>query len=745
MVGDFLSYDVEYVHTGLATETANPPDFYRGAHKGWAAVEQGLDVRRKLVDQLLYDVVLPGEDEKASAVELYVVKAEAGAGKTVCLQRVAWLAATEASKICLFKRLEGRLRYEAVAEISQHAKERLFLFVDDAADNVNELAELIGRAKADRLRLTVITAERQNEWNIACERLEDSVTANYPLPYLSGKEIEDLIDLLEQHKSLGDLAGVSRDERVQAFVRRAGRQLLVALLEATRGVSFEDILVDEFNHITPPAAQALYLTVCVLNRLGIPVRAGLISRIHGIPFEEFRERLFRPLEHVVIVGEDPRLRDHLYMARHRLIAERVFDRILSTPTSRFNEYVRVVEALNLAYSTDLSAFRQLVRAGALLDLFPDHGAVLEIYRVAFENAGDDPFLLHQRGIYEIQRPNGNLTDAEKFLAAAKAVAPHDVTIIHSFAELERRRAEIAPNPLVRQRHRAEARKLALEVRDDSVHGSYGYHTLLKLMLDQLKEVLIDPKSGDAEIDRLLQDIEQTLENGLQRFPEDSYLLSAEADLSELLVDEDRARHALRAAFDRNRRSPFIAARLSRVLSEAGDAPGAKAVLETALDTNAGGRRLHFSYALLLRESKQDPVDTMLHHLRRSFSPGDKNYYAQFWYAAYLFMKDDVQSLQESRALFRTLWAAPLGHELRSKVRGTFDDAAGHPRVFTGTLSRKDVAFGWLSRDGHGDRIYVREEQLPEDSWDLLYERQTVQFQIGFNFAGALALEVKPRV
>ena len=105
-------------------------------------------------------------------------------------------------------------------------------------------------------------------------------------------EIKGLIDLLAQHRALGTLEESSSDERVAAFDQRAGRQLLVALHEATLGRPFEDIIKDEYDNIVPAEAQEMYLTICVLNRLHVPVRAGLVARMHDIPFNYFEQRFF---------------------------------------------------------------------------------------------------------------------------------------------------------------------------------------------------------------------------------------------------------------------------------------------------------------------------------------------------------------------------------------------------------------------------------------------------------------------
>jgi len=67
--------------------------------------------------------------------------------------------------------------------------------------------------------------------------------------------------------------------------------------------------VDEFHKIEPYEAQRIYLTICVLNRLNIPVRAGLVARVHGVPFGEFKERFFAPLEHIVFAEKDPVVRE----------------------------------------------------------------------------------------------------------------------------------------------------------------------------------------------------------------------------------------------------------------------------------------------------------------------------------------------------------------------------------------------------------------------------------------------------
>ena len=105
---------------------------------------------------------------------------------------------------------------------------------------------------------------------------------------LSEAEIQRLLKKLAQHNCLGHLKNLTEKERLDTFRLTAERQLLVALHEATSGKSFEELVFDEYKNIVPAEARILYLDICTLHRLRVPVRAGLISRISGISYERFR-------------------------------------------------------------------------------------------------------------------------------------------------------------------------------------------------------------------------------------------------------------------------------------------------------------------------------------------------------------------------------------------------------------------------------------------------------------------------
>ena len=251
------------------------------------------------------------------------------------------------------------MRIESLAEINRLTDERIFLFVDHVALVRNELRELLQASQSQNIPLSIIGAERDNEWNIYCEHLERFVCQDFPVRYLNEGEIGKLLTLLEQHNALGLLKNLSPEDRAKKFIEGAERQLLVALHEATLGVPFEDIVVDEFQRIEPPVARSLYLDICALHQFNAPVRAGLISRSSGVGFEQFQTKFIQPLENVVHIVRDGHSRDVYYRSRHQHVAEIVFNQILPTSEDKFDLLAKMLKAINVDYSSDRETFSRL--------------------------------------------------------------------------------------------------------------------------------------------------------------------------------------------------------------------------------------------------------------------------------------------------------------------------------------------------------------------------------------------------
>lgn len=734
----FLANDVEYVNSIVSTKRVSPDAFYRGEDPGWAPIEQSLDVRRALVDNILTDVFLRDADGR-QPLDIVLVKGHAGSGKSVLLRRLAWDAAHEFDLTCLYLRSEGRIDQAAVLELLELLSQRLFLFIDNAVRHARDLVPLIRQLKAANQPVTILLGERVNQWNVYGEVLTSFLTKEYLVEYLESREIDALLSLLQQHRALGTLQGLTETERKAAFEGRAGRQLLVALHEATLGRPFEEIIADEFHNIVPAAAQDLYLTICLLNRLQVGVRAGLISRVHDIPFHYFETHFFRPLEHVVNTTYVGRLRDHVYAARHPYIAEMVFRQILKKPEERLEKYLRTIVHLNLDYSTDERAFRQLFRGRVLRELFPDRSMVDRLFEIGQQLAKEDAFLLHQMALYEMRVLDGDLSAASQRLYAASRIAPHDLTLKHSQAELQLALAEKAHNSLEREERLRESARIARDLRTArrSADTPHAYHTLAKIALKKLEWRLAsgsnDATEPQPDVVGAIREVEESLADGLQRFPGEPYLLDTEARLADFLKDAPRALTAMRNAFESDSMNSYVAMRLARSLEDAGTIGDARTVLNTAIEAAPTNVRLHYRLARLLMKHCVDERTLIRYHLQKSFVQGDSNYEAQRLYARELFLSGQEE---EADGIFRTLKSASLTFERRNDV------AHKTAEEFSGTVRRVEATYCFLQRDGKGDRVFAHRRNIDNVVFRVLGVGSRVTFRLGFTFSGVVAVDIQ---
>jgi hypothetical protein len=339
------------------------------------------------------------------------------------------------------------------------------------------------------------------------------------------------------------------------------------------------------------------------------------------------------------------------MARHQHVAEMVFERVLAEPERRYDQIVRIMGGMNLDYSSDRSAFSQLVRGHWVAEALRSRELGRAFFEAAARVAPNEAFLFQQRGIYEMEH-GGDLSLAQHYLDKAHSLEPHNRSIQHSLASLARRQALDANNSLLRQRYRDRATALVRPLLGTTAESAYGYHTAAQITLDELRDKLENTPDQMTErrVVELARDFEQFVQEGIQKFPLNEYLLALESQYRIIVDQHGRAEAALRKAFEANPRQDWIAIRLARTVAGAGKYEDAKKVLIRCLDANPTSLRAHFELALLyMREPTQATKEFVFDHLRRSFVSGDQNYEAQFWYAREAFLRG-----QDSEAEARTV-------------------------------------------------------------------------------------------
>lgn len=725
-----LNNEITYIHEGMNIENVEAKEFFRGGSFGWSPIEKAFDIKRFVSETILVDCVLSDETDRPRSCDFYLITGHAGSGKSVALRRIAWDATRDYERICLYVETPYRFNVKAVLEIAEKCDERIFVFIDRCSLHIGEIANLIANAGKQKLKITVIGAERQNEWNVDCVSLHGFVNEQFPLRYMNEKEIGFLIDNLTKFGCLGFVEHLPRKEQEKAFREKAGRQLLVALYEVTLSKPFEQIVFDEYKNIEPEKARYIYRTVCALNRWGVQVRAGLIHRIFDITLDDFREKFFLPLEHIVKVRGGVS-HDYHYSARHPYIAEFVYSQAFTDTQEKFDFIMLILANLDIGYSSDYKAFRETIKAKNLLAEFADPVLIRKIYDQCREMADNDDFYHQQIAIFEMKRDNPNFQIAEKHLDRAEDINPANTSIVHSRSVLQLLRAKNSSG-LEKQRLLSDAESLAKQsIQQRNSNGEYGYQTICEIELEKLQSCLGQVIVDAQLVSEIVKRLEASLEEGLQKYPNSSYLTTSNSNFLTLLGESEKAAAVLEKAFQKNDASPYIALSLAKLYEQKGSYDKARSVLEKLLETQSADKPCNAYLGRLISIYYPDMAGQALIYMRRSFTLGDFNYLNQFWYARQLYI---LRKFEESLEGFRNLRAASVDPFTKHTIRGIYKEN-GATVKHVGVIVKMESTYALVKNDSYPGIHFLHKDNCEEDVWDTLSYNDRIGYTLGFTFHG----------
>lgn len=659
---------------------------------------------------------------------LFLIKGFAGSGKTVMLKRLAWETAIQFNMCCLYINADSILRSDPVIELFTYVKERIYIFIDNLLDHGDQVIDLIKKAERDSIPISIISTERTNQLNGDVE-IEKYISKDYQLNYLTNSEVDLLIELLEKHNCLGHLKNKSLSERKKELAEQTGRVLLVALYEATGGLPFQDIIFNEYQCLKTEELKAIYLTVSVFHRLNTKVRAGLISRIHGVSFQDFKTRLFKPLEFIVFDEKDNKINDFVYTTRHPYIAQMIFELVLRDQQERYDEYINILNNIDIDYRSDWHAFLDIVNARNLNEIFNDPTRINNICDLANQLNPDDPKLLQQRGIFHMISTSGSLYLAHKYLRDAKKLDPNDIRISHSLAELALKRGENSMIEIEKKQFLEESKKLCEAIINKSKAHAFSYHTLLKVDLYNFKEALL--KDNEKEIEKNIKSFEKNLFQAKQLFPNEPFILDTEAKFKEILDEKPDALEILKQAYEINKASPFIAIRYAKLLSKVGKTADSINNLKKTLELNPSDKNVSYYIAKFISEVDHLNYNDICHFYRRSFTKGDTNYDAQFWYARSLYLKGELDLAKET---FDSLSKARVSPKTKHKAIGIIVDENMKPIQYSGVVKTLESTFGFVKVDKLGQEIFMFRDSEIKDWIDYRINTK-LNFNISFSYKG----------
>lgn len=444
------------------------PDVLLGREPSWGDVVHGFTLRFSAVDVIK-------ERLSIAKSKIVLLHGTAGCGKSTALMHLALELDAEGLTVLWIDR-STELRVGQILERVKYSSPDYVI-----VDNV-DIYGVFG-AKATHVldavsrTATVVAAVRTNQLS----RLDAAdELPQIRLPDLAQADIWSILDALELHGLLGKLRGMAIADRYQTLTSESGRQLLVALMQATKGRRFSEILEDEYNELDS-LQQFTYVLACIvsaLNEVGISDRElEMAAGGYGVAARKATDSL---LKSRLLVAHA----DGLLSPRHRVIGEAVLAAV-----QRRGELADAILPLLQVLTVSAKATKDTSRRDRRLmvrlinhDQLAKFGLDLlearALYKAVQGDLYDDFHFWLQRGTYELER--GSLEYALNYLEQARLVeGGHDDPYVLTEFSLARLRTAMVT------KDRASAVGLAEEALADlgriiRIQGVKSPHTVVVL-------------------------------------------------------------------------------------------------------------------------------------------------------------------------------------------------------------------------------------------------------------------------
>jgi energy-coupling factor transporter ATP-binding protein EcfA2 len=499
-----------------AQSVESPADFLLGREPSWGDVVDGFAVARTFESRALEDI----DAREPSAV---LVTGTAGSGKSTTLRRFALARQAEGDKV-LWLRPEasqtiGSLKSAAVAATADVvAIDQAERFGRRGIDLVKSLLE------SDMRVLAAYAGSAFDDLGV-----ETALLTYTPMvvdtPLLGDEDIDALLDALTAANRLGRLSGMPREQQFREFQQHAGRQLLVAMLEATSGQRFEDKITQECESLSADLSGAYAVTALATSHRYSLSTEDLLAAMSDVTEEGLSiiDRLVR--QHLLLKSRQ----GHLVL-RHPVIARQVVTHYRAS-----GQLAEAIESLAFVMASKFYADMPRTPERRLLTNLISHeylgqivngvNSVREVYQGLEPLLRQDADYWLQRGSYELER--GDIFVAENFLAQAKGLSEDSPLVRTEWAYLMLKRARSAPSDSRSTDWAAEGVDLLLDVIEHT--GRTSPHTYVVLARESLEWCKTGVPSRDS-CKTLLALVRATLREGSQYHGGNRHFKQAEREL-----------------------------------------------------------------------------------------------------------------------------------------------------------------------------------------------------------------------
>ena len=525
-----LASDTRNVKLRLVSDIAQSytpsSEFLMGQEPVWADFQNGKVAERECFDNLFLKAkeILSNTAKR----QFLIITGTAGTGKSTGLM---WLALKLQAKgiVSTWMDAEIKLTRREFSKAIENLSDAGALLINDADIYRGAMSSMVYEVLEKYPKIIIVIESRSTKLDSVIKQFElrDIIGIEFTMPYLCDSDISRLIKVLDTENRLGTLKGKSDLERVNAFSNVAGRQLLVAMYEATSGQRFSERAVDELKDLSSES-RLVYALVSSASAYRYALTRDELVIACGTSNNETLNNI-EVLSRRKLINQTQAGAGFL-KARHRVIANLVYQELVKS--GMFEGVLRGLLMIGVAKVSEGSDRNS--RPSRLLRTFVNHNFMKHAVSVdvarniygEFEEplSWDSHYWLH-RGALELE--SDQLSMAENFLGQAMSIRSDDIFIQTEWAYLLFKKAIYNPTDPDSENNIQDAIRILQSIivrrKDQSAHA---YHILGQQSLAWFQAGIFDKASKEI----LLRNLESQIETGIMLHPRDEYLPNLKNDI-----------------------------------------------------------------------------------------------------------------------------------------------------------------------------------------------------------------------
>lgn len=478
-----------------------PGDFLLGRQPAWSDIVDGIAVERSFEPDLKNEIVTKN-------FQVALLTGTAGSGKSATVMRLA-LNLHSDGKSVLWLDPHTDLPFGAIRKKISDAEADVII-IDDAdafGSSIGPLLAALAEDNPEQLIVAVMRTTRSEALDVI-SYLKGLRALEFSIPHLTDGDIGLLIHALERANRLGKLRGKSAAEQFEIFRTKAGRQLIVAMIEATSGENFDERIASECKELSPELAN-IYAVLAIATALRGSLSTSDVLLAINDSSNEALNRVQRLLNNHLLI----RPGDEDLQVRHRVVAEKVIDYFqsqgqLSKPLAGvLFALATKVRPTTPRYDRNRKLLSRLLSHDFMIRLTIDRDVPRYAYQAVEDLLNWDYHYFLQRGSYEVEIGDINL--AKNLLDQARGLAPSDYRVQAEWAYMTLKRAALNPTANWSRDAADQAfAELTDAIEERGRTDFYPYHVLGSQGLSWIRQAPLTRDEKAAELARILKIVKQ---------------------------------------------------------------------------------------------------------------------------------------------------------------------------------------------------------------------------------------------